>query len=242
METESWFHVRGAASIDAWIYRSLVHIEGESLKAASDPPLGITPSHIAELLFASAARPNASIDSAPGNSPKLLSSDASSAALIDEASLPPETIVPGWFIDRILSNIYSPAAYIISALIIALLLSIALQLRGARQLRRAMQEIGQILATVEEMYTDAAMTPVREGGTTVPLTAVEASTEQSLHPRIEFSPVEQAVLEALSDQRTVQECDLGKILDEKGYTGTLVKAVIGDILRKTGRQNYQGCK
>ena len=234
METESWFYVRSAASIEAWIYKSLVHIEREPLKAASNPPPGIVPPDMLELLFASAARPNDSIESALGNSPDLRGSGASAAAPIDEAPFPPETIGPGWIIDVMLSHIYTPGAYVISALIIALVLSIALQLRGARQLRRATQEIAQILAIVEEMYTDTAMTPVNEGGTTIPLRAVEASTQQSLHPLIEFSPVEQAVLEALSDRCAVQEGELARILAEKGYAGTLIKAIIGDILRKTG--------
>jgi uncharacterized protein YgiM (DUF1202 family) len=233
METESWFHVKTAASIEAWIYKSLVHIERESLKAASDPSIGIMQPDIMELLFASAARPNVSIESAPGNSPDLLGSGTSSAAPIDEAPVPPETLVPGWFIDVMLAHINNPGAYVISALAMALVLSIALQLRGAKHLRRAMQEIGQILAIVEEMYTDAAMTPVKENDTMIPLRAVQASTQESLRPLIEFSPVEQAVLEALSDQRAIQEGELGKILDEKGYAGTLITAIIGDILRKT---------
>ena len=242
METESWYHVRVLSSMDAWIYRSLVHIESEPLKAASNPPIEIAPSDLTELLFASAAKVNVSINSAPGNSSGLLGLDASAATLIDEASFPPETFVRGWFIKMILPPIRSPGAYVIGALIIVLLLAIILQLRGARQLGRAMQEIGQILAILEEMYSDASMTPVREGGATIPPTAVKAATEQSLDPRIEPSAVEQAVLDTLSDQCSLQESGLEKILDEKGYAGTRVKTVIGAILRKSGRQNYHDRK
>jgi hypothetical protein len=234
METNGWFQVRSAANIEAWIYKRLVHIEGEPLQAAGAPPSGIQQPDITELLFVSAARPNASIESTPETSPDLLGSGASSATAIEAAPISPETIVPGWLIDLTLPYLYSPGAYVISVLIVALVLSITLQLRGAKQLRRAMQEIRQILAIMEEMYTDAVMTPVNESGTAVPLIAAEAPTQQSLPQLIEFSPVEQAVLEALSDQCAIQEDDLGKILDEKGYAGTLIKAIIGGILRKTG--------
>jgi len=233
LETESWFHVRSTTSLEAWIYKSLVRIEGEPSKGGSDLPLGMMQPDIMELLFTSAAWPNASIESAPGNSLDFLGSVASSAPLIAATPFSPESPVPRWFIDVVLAHINSPGAYVISALIIALGLSIALQLRGARHLRRAMEEIGQILAIMEEMYTAAAMTPVKESSTTIPQRAVEAAIEQRLHPLIEFSPVEQAVLEALSDRCDVQEGELGEILNEKGYAGALIKVIIGDILRKT---------
>jgi SH3-like domain-containing protein len=216
MDTDSWLHVRSSDDIEAWIYKRLVHIEGETLQVASAPPSGIEQPDITELLFASAARPNASMESTAENSPELLGSGASSATAIEAAPISAETIIPDWLIDLTLPYLYSPGAYVISALIVALVLSITLQLRGVKQLRRAMQEIGQILAIVEEMYRDAVMTPGNEGGTAMPLTAVEAPTQQNLPPLIQFSPVEQAVLEALSDQCAIQEEDLGKILGEKG--------------------------
>jgi hypothetical protein len=65
-----------------------------------------------------------------------------------------------------------------------------------------------------------------------PMTA-EVPAQQPPPPGIEFSPTECMVLEALSDQPEVQETELGKILDEKGCTGVLIKAIIGDIVRKT---------
>jgi hypothetical protein len=235
IETESWLYVRGVGNIDGWIHRSLVRVEDEPLKTASDPPQEKTPADLTEILFASAVGPNMSMDPAPVDSPGLLGSDMSTTIFTDAASIPPETIVPSWFIELILFHLYSPEAYVIGALIIVLLLTVALQLRGARQLRRAMQEIGQILAILEEMYSIAPITPVREGNFAMPLTARDTATGQRLEPRIEFSAAEQVVLKTLLDQSTLQEGDLGKILDEKGYAGTLVKAVIGEILRKTGR-------
>jgi hypothetical protein len=234
METERWFHVRSEAGVEAWIYKSLVHLEREPVQGASGTPVGIMQPDITEILFASAAMPDVSSESSPGSTPELQGLGASSSVPIDETHVPPETIGTGWFIEVILSHIHGSGAYIIIALVMALVLSIALQLRGARQLRRAMQEIGQILEIVEGIYADAASAPANDSGTMMPPMSAEASTHQILRPLIEFSPVEQAVLEALSDQRAVQEGELGKILDEKGYVGPLIKAVIGDIVRKTG--------
>jgi hypothetical protein len=62
----------------------------------------------------------------------------------------------------------------------------------------------------------------------------DASAHQVPRPVFEFSPIERAVLEALSDQHEVQEGELSKVLDEKGFAGTLIKAVIGAIVQKTG--------
>jgi SH3 domain-containing protein len=162
MEAESWFQVRTAASMQAWIYKPLVHIEPEPSKTASDPPLGTMQPDTMELLFASATMPDESIISISEISTDFLGSGASATAPPGEAAIPQAISVPGWFIEVILAHINSPAAYVISALIIALMLSIALQLRGAKHLRQATQEIGQILVIVEEMYRDAAMTPAND--------------------------------------------------------------------------------
>ena len=57
---------------------------------------------------------------------------------------------------------------------------------------------------------------------------------QTPRPEIELSAIENTVLEALSDQREVQEPEIGKLLEERGLAGVLIKAVIGGIIRKTG--------
>ena len=59
---------------------------------------------------------------------------------------------PVWDSDTWLSHLQGRAAYVIIALIIVLVLAIGLQLRAARQLRRATQEVGQIFDIVEEIY------------------------------------------------------------------------------------------
>jgi hypothetical protein len=115
-----------------------------------------------------------------------------------------------------------------------LMLSIALQVRAARHLRRAMQEVGQILGLLEEIYAGGALARTNDSAAMrQPMTA-EALAQQPLLQGIEFSSTECMVLQALAEQPEVQEPELGKILDEKGFKGVLIKAIIGDIVRKTG--------
>jgi len=96
-----------------------------------------------------------------------------------------------------------------------------------------MREMGQILDIVEEIYAGDRLARTSDGSIILhPITA-EALVQQPLPPGIEFTPIEHIVLEGLSDQREVQEAELGKILNEKGSSGVLIKAVIGDIIRKT---------
>jgi SH3-like domain-containing protein len=233
-ETERWYRVRSEAGIEAWIYKPLVRIEPEPLKEPGVTPLASARPEITEVLFASAAQPEASIEFGRTSTPEQQGSGASSPAPLGEPNLPRETAEAGLSIDVMLSHIQSLGGSIVTALIIVLVLSIALQLRAARQLRRATQEMGQILDLVEGIYADGALTRAHDGDAArLPLPA-DASTHQPPRPLIEFSPIEHAVLEALSDQRVVQEGELGKILEEKGFAGVLIKAIIGDIVRKTG--------
>ena len=110
-----------------------------------------------------------------------------------------------------------------------LVLSIALQLRAARQLRRAMQEVGQILDIVEEIYAGGMLARTSDSGPILNPMAAEALSQQPPPPGIEFSPTEYMVLEALSDQPEVQETELGKfstkravrVCSSKPSSGTL---------------------
>src|SRR5262249_49742174 len=74
-----------------------------------------------------------------------------------------------WLVDAVLAHIHGPAAYVISALALALMLSITLQLRAARQLRRAMREMGQILDIVEEIYAGGLLARLGDSGPAVRL-------------------------------------------------------------------------
>lgn len=233
-ETERWYRVRSEAGVEAWIYKPLVLIKPEPLKDLSVSPVTLARPDITEVLFTSAAKPDASIEFGLASTLEQQGSGASSPAPLDEPNLTREMTEAGLFIDVMLSHIQSLGGSVVIALVIVLVLSIALQLRATRQLRRATQEMGQILDLVEGIYADGALTRAPDSDAArLPLPA-GASTHQPPRPLIEFSPIEHAVLEALSDQRVVQEGELGKILEEKGFAGVLIKAIIGDIVRKTG--------
>jgi hypothetical protein len=190
---------------------------------------------IAELLFASPSGSQVFAESTEETSQHLPHPGASSVETIEAPAIPPQSVARGRPIDLMPTFMYSPGTYVIGALIVALLLSMALQMRGAKQLRRAMQEIGQILTIVEEIYINAARTSGNRSGTAMPLTVDTAPSQQNLSPSLEFSPAEQAVLEALSDQQAVEEGDLQKILGEKGYAGTLIDGTLEEIRRKADK-------
>jgi hypothetical protein len=97
-----------------------------------------------------------------------------------------------------------------------------------------MQEVGQILDLLEEIYAGGALARTSDTGAMLHPMTPEALAQQPRLQGVEFSSTECIVLEALSDQPEVQETELVKILAEKGLKGVLIKAIIGDIVRKSG--------
>jgi hypothetical protein len=182
-----------------------------------------------------AATPDVSVEFRAENSTGEPEVDVVAAESIDEPYVLPHRVWRAWFMDTWLSHFSGLAAYVIIALVIVLVLLIALQLRAARQLQLAMQEMGQILDLVEEIYAGAALAWTSDGVSRLGPMPAAALAQQPPRLDIEFSPSEYTVLEALSDQREVQEAELEKILTAKGFTGVLIKTVIGDIVRKTGK-------
>jgi SH3-like domain-containing protein len=233
LESGRWFQVRGEEGVEAWIYKPLVLIEQEPIQSPSETPVAVALPDLTETAFAAATTPDILVQSPTDNTLEGAGSDASSALPIRELSILPQMTSTAWVSDTWLSHLRGRAAYIIIALVMVLVLSIALQLRAARQLRQAMQEVGQILDIVEEIYAGGVLARTSDSGAMLnPMTA-EVPAQQPPPLGVEFSPTESMVLEALSDQPEVQETELGKILDEKGCTGVLIKAIIGDIVRKT---------
>jgi SH3-like domain-containing protein len=233
LESGRWFQVRSEEGVEAWIYKPLVLIEQEPIQSPSETPAAVALSDLTETASAAATTSDILVESPTENTLEGPGSDASSAVPIRELYLLPQITWMAWVSDTWLSHLRGRAAYIIIALVMVLVLSIARQLRAARQLRQAMQEVGQILNIVEEIYAGGMLVRTNDSGTMLnPMTA-EVPAQQPPPPGIEFSPTEYMVLEALSDQLEVQETELGKILDEKGCTGVLIKAIIGDIVRKT---------
>jgi hypothetical protein len=52
---------------------------------------------------------------------------------------------------------------------------------------------------------------------------------------VDLSPLEHAVVEAIATQDELQERELAERLGQRGFHGVLIKAVVGDLMRKTGR-------
>jgi hypothetical protein len=210
-----------------------VFIEQEPRQSPSGTPGVVASSDHTESASAATAAPDVLVESPTENTLEAPGSDTSSAAPIAELHIRPPMAWTAWVSATWLSHLQGRATYIITALIMVLVLSIAFQVRAARHLRRAMQEVGQILDMLEEIYPGGALSRTSDSAATLnPMTA-EALTQQPLPQGLELSPIESIVLEALSVQPDVQEAELRKILDEKGFPGVLIKAIIGDIVRKT---------
>ncbi len=238
VETERWYRVRNSEGVEAWIYKPLVLIDRKPSKDASAPVLALAPADSQEIpspLAANgeAARSEGSAASPPDRIPEPPASVAALPALLDQRGDSAEILGSTRFVDALLLRVPGLGAYLIIGLVAVLALAIAFQLRAARQLRRAMQEMGQILNIVEEIYTGGALAPQGDRVAAGMPTPAEALGHQPPAPGLEFSVIEQAVLEALSDQDLVQEGVLAKMLDEQGFGCLLIKAVIGDIMRKT---------
>jgi hypothetical protein len=232
-ESGRWLQVRSEEGVEAWIYKPLVRIEPEPRDSPSATPGAMSASELTETDAAAPATPDALVESPPENIPEGPGSDVSSAPPVAELLIPPEVTWTTWVSDTWLSHLQARAAYIIMALIMMLVLSIALQVRAARNLRRAMQEAGQILDLLEEIYAGGTLARMSDSGAPLHSMTAETLAQRPLLHGLEFSPTEYIVLQALSDQPEVQETELGKILDEKGFKGVLIKAIIGDIVRKT---------
>jgi SH3-like domain-containing protein len=234
METKGWYRVRNEEGVEAWIYKTLVLIEPIPLKEPSATPAALAHPDMEEIPAAAAAKPDVAAEPRPENTPAQQGLGGSPGVLIPEQPASFNAIGIEWFRDAILPYVQGLGAYVIIALVVVLVLSIALQLRAARQLRRAMQEMGEILDMVEEIYADGALARTTPRGVPTKPISAAAPARQPQPLVIEFSPIERAVLDVLFDQHDVQEGELGKLLDEKGFARIPIKAVISDIIRKTG--------
>jgi Bacterial SH3 domain len=230
-ESGRWYQVSSEDGVDAWIHKSLVLIDQEATPSPSATAGDLGQSDLVGIT--SAPAPDVVDEFHAEDTAEEVRAVAVSAAPVDWPYGYFDTAWTNRLVDVLLAHIHGPAAYVISALALTLLLSITLQLRAGRQLRRAMREMGQILDMVEEIYAGGLLARLGDSDTAFrPLTA-PAPAQPTASQGLDFSPIEYAVLEALSDQQEVQETELGKMLTEKGFAGVLMKAVITDILRKT---------
>jgi SH3-like domain-containing protein len=233
-ETDRWYRVRSEQGVEAWIYKPLVSIKHKPSKLPSTILAAVTQPDVKDTSSESAAEPHVSAESQPEKTPEHPGSGTSYSAPIGVPYVLSERVGTEWFIAAILSHVQGLGVYVVIALVMILVLSIVLQLCAARQLRQAMREMGEILNVVEEIYADTAIARANDRSIAMDQMAAEISAHQPPHPVIEYSPIEYAALESLSDQREVQEGELAKLVAEKGFTGVMLKAVIGDIVHKTG--------
>jgi len=243
-ESGRWYHVRIEGGIEAWIGKSLVSIDSSARKLRK---MGADSVILPDIMPLADAPPSTSpttviVDDPPttGGDPLLspVASQDQDTDLVAPASEGLPFFLDGegisvWSIDTLLMSAAGLEIYMIPSLIVMLVLAIILQLRAARQLRRAMHEVGLILGIIEELSAQVAM--VQTGGVhTFPIgDGRRVSMAPVQVPAGEFSLIERAVIQALSLQREVQEEELASTLTQQGFSGVLVKAVIAGIMRKT---------
>ncbi len=249
-ETGRWYRVKTEQGLEAWIYKPLVVPEADEQRLPAEPPAASTRPNDTEDLPSPPERPVASADvpspperplasaDGPLSEGEQLANPALSQPLLSPGALLPTPLPDeGLQFDAIFAFFHAAGGYIIAGLVVVVILSIGLQLRAARQLKRAMREMEQIVELVDEIYTASTLLRTASGQTALapmPSEAVVASLPQ---PAAELSALERAVLEAIAARREVQEAELAaelaKILEEQGFPGVLIKAVVGDIVRKT---------
>jgi hypothetical protein len=113
-----------------------------------------------------------------------------------------------WSIEGIFPYVQGLEAYVIPALVVVLLLAISFQLKAARQLRRAMQEMGLILDIIDEIYANGMLAQTGGSETMAKALPDDISALRPEPPSPQFSALEHAMLQAMSDHREVEEREL----------------------------------
>jgi SH3-like domain-containing protein len=250
MESGRWYRVKTEEGIEAWIGKSLVFVEPTARKMPS--PVSGTPvqPEVQEVEGSPSPAPvmaDASAEMTPPRPEAEDTADHQDAGFSQELSeeAPPPSLKGAelnWSIEGIFPYVQGLEAYVIPALVVVLLLAISFQLKAARQLRRAMQEMGLILDIIDEIYANGML--AQTGGSETMAKALPDGTSalRPEPPSPQFSALEHAMLQAMSDHREVEERELAEALAAKGFAGVLIKAVIGEIIRKTktiGQQHIE---
>jgi SH3-like domain-containing protein len=247
-ETGRWYRVKTEDGIEAWIGKSLVFVEA-------------TPQKMPSPISGTAVQPERQdIEESPSSAPVMADAPTETSQLRSEdiadqqdsgfspdlaEDAPPISLKGAELnrsIDAILPYVQGLEAYVIPALVVVLILAISFQLKTARQLRRAMQEMGLILDIIDEIYNNGMLQRTGGSETMGKSLASSISAPQPETPVIKFSALEHAVLQALSDHREIEEQELTEVLAANGFAGVLIKAVIGEIIRKTKASGQQCIK
>lgn len=236
-ERGQWFRVRTEAGVEAWIHKSLLHLTpvhlAQESHQASDPSTPI-PAHIS--LPPASLGANLPVVSEPTALPQALSAPPLLLAQplgADEPSMPapdPNFLRP---LALIATHVEENSGYFLAGVAFILILSIGLHLRATRQLKRTTRDLSQILDLVEAIQAESLPEPAPS---LMPATAIappSGGVPPSSWAMREFTPVERVILEAITEHGEVHERQLGQILEEKGCSPRLIKAVIGDLVRKT---------
>ena len=255
-ETKHWYRIKTEEGIDAWIYKQLaVILQGPPRFQAEPPP--------AESPEAAAGVPRQATVEQPGPlmSPPVQEEQPTGTVISepafrgDQAQPVPSPEAPPQH-GRSIADFQSLSAYLIGALLVVSVAAIGLQLRAARQLKRAMREIDRLPRSPapEPALSLGVSTPpthpnpLQEApavGTSAPMGMSQAAGI-SVRPHadvvqfpdlsVALSPLERALLEVIHARGEVQEGELTRTLVQRGFPGVLVKAVIADIVRKTGAE------
>jgi hypothetical protein len=244
-ETGRWYRVKTEEGLEAWIGKSLVLVEP-------------TPRKMPSPVSGTAVQPEMQdIEESPSPAPVMGDASAQTSTLRSEdtpdqqnagVSLGlPEEAPPislkgaefNWSIDGIFPYVQGLEAYVIPALVIVLILASSFQLKAARQLRRAMQEMGLILDIVDGIYANGILARTSGSETMAKSLPKRTSGPQPETPSLQFSALEHAMLQVMADHREIEERELTEALAAKGFAGVLIKAVIGEMIRKTKATGQQ---
>jgi hypothetical protein len=244
-ETGRWYRVKTEEGMEAWIGKSLVIVEPAPRKVPSPVSVTVIPSEIQTL--EERPSPASVMADAPPETAILLSENTTdpkgtgaSPGLPEEAPpISPQGAEFNWSIAGILPYVQGIEAYVIPALVIVLILAFSFQLKAARQLRRAMQEMGVILDLVDDIYANGLLPRTDDGKAMTKALSKSTSRPQPETPSVQFSALEHTMLQAMSDHREIGERELTEALAAKGFVGVLIKAVIGGIIRKTKASGQQ---
>lgn len=236
-ERGQWYRVRTEAGVEAWIHKSLlhptpVHLAQESHRAsAPSTPILV---HISRSPASLGADPP--VASEPIALPQELSAPPLLLAQplgVDEPSAPAPEAAFLHLLALIATHVQENSGYFLAGLAVILIISTGLQLRAARQLKQTTRDVSQILDLVEAIQAESLSEPALNMTPATAMAPPSGAVPSASWAMRELTPVERVVLDAITKHGEVHERQLGHILEEKGCPPRLIKAVIGDLVRKT---------
>jgi hypothetical protein len=140
-------------------------------------------------------------------------------------------------LDLLVDQVQGISGYLLAGLALILVLSIALQLRAARQLRRTMRDMNHILDLVEAIQCEIPSAPAVALQPSSVSTRAAVVAPPAAAPTRTLTHTERAVLESIAEHGELHEQELRKILEGKGFPQVLIKAVISDLVPKTAAES-----